>query len=127
MELTKTPTTKDFAEIRLRIPREKEANIQMLIENMLALAGIHYSIQTEPDDDDDDETLSLEEAFPDLHYGSAIRGLRDREELTQEQLAEKIGVKRHHISEMEHGKRPIGKDVAKRLAHALHTDYRIFL
>jgi transcriptional regulator with XRE-family HTH domain len=69
----------------------------------------------------------LEEAFPDLHPGSAIRGLRYRENLTQTQLAEKIGVKRHHISEMEHGKRPIGKDMARRLADALHTDYKVFL
>jgi DNA-binding XRE family transcriptional regulator len=59
--------------------------------------------------------------------GRAIRGLRYREELTQPQLAEKIGVKRHHISEMENGKGPIGRDMAKRLAKALHTDYKVFL
>jgi DNA-binding XRE family transcriptional regulator len=125
LELTKTPSIKDFAEIRLRVPREKGANIQAIIENLLALAGIQYSIQAEPDDDI--ETMTLEEVFPDLHAGSAIRGLRDREELTQAQLAEKIGVKRHHISEMENGKRPIGKEMAKRLAYALHTDYKLFL
>ena len=77
--------------------------------------------------EENNETISLEEMFPDLHFGSAIRGLRYREELTQAQLAEKIGVKRHHISEMEHGKRPIGRDMAKRLAKALHTDYKVFL
>lgn len=125
MELTKKPIIKDFAEIRLRIPREKEANIQKIIENLLVLANIQYSIRTEPEDDT--ETVTLEEVFPDLHSGSAIRGLRYREELTQAQLAEKIGVKRHHISEMEHGKRPIGKEMAKLLAHALHTDYKLFL
>lgn len=125
MELTKTPIIKDFAEIRLRIPREKEANIQEIIENLLILANIQYSLHTEPEDDT--ETVALEEIFPDLHPGSAIRGLRYREELTQAQLAEKIGVKRHHISEMENGKRPIGKDMAKRLARALHTDYKLFL
>ena len=27
----------------------------------------------------------------------------------------------------ENGKRPIGKENAKRLAAALHTDYRVFL
>ncbi len=71
--------------------------------------------------------MSLEELFPDLHPGSAIRGLRYRDELTQAQLAKKIGVKRHHISEMENGKRPIGKEMAKRLAKALNTDYKVFL
>ena len=92
---------------------------------MLKLADVRYSIRTEIEESDD--TISLEEMFPDLHSGSAIRGLRYREELTQAQLAEKIGVKRHHISEMENGKRPIGKDMAKRLARALHTDYKVFL
>ena len=125
MELTKKPTIKDFAEIRLRIPRDKETRIQTMIENVLAFADIHYSIQTNRADDD--ETIRLEDAFPDLHCGSAIRGLRHREELTQEQLAEKIGIKRHHISEMEHGKRPIGKEMAKRLARALNSDYKVFL
>jgi transcriptional regulator with XRE-family HTH domain len=73
------------------------------------------------------ETVTLEDVLPDLHPGSAIRGLRYRENLTQAQLAEKIGVKRHHISAMEHGKRPIGKETAKRLARALRTDYTLFL
>lgn len=125
LELTKKQTTNDFVEICLRIPREKQANIQEIIENMLKLADVRYSIRTEIEESGD--TISLEEMFPDLHPGSAIRGLRYREELTQAQLAEKIGVKRHHISEMENGKRPIGKDMAKRLAKALHTDYKVFL
>jgi DNA-binding XRE family transcriptional regulator len=97
----------------------------MMMKNLRTLADIQFAIQPEPDDDI--ETMTLEEVFPDLHAGSAIRGLRDREELTQAQLAKKIGVKRHHISEMEHGKRPIGKEMAKRLARALHTDYKLFL
>ena len=38
-----------------------------------------------------------------------------------------IGVRSGHISEMEDGKRPVGKEMAKRLARALRTDYRVFL
>jgi plasmid maintenance system antidote protein VapI len=37
------------------------------------------------------------------------------------------GLKPHHVSEMETGKRPIGKEVAERLAKALNADLRIFL
>jgi len=37
------------------------------------------------------------------------------------------GIPRRHISEMEHGKRPIGKETARRLAKALKCDYRVFL
>jgi len=54
-------------------------------------------------------------------------GLRSREGLTQKQLAEMIGARPTHISEMENGKRPIGKGMAKRLAKALRTEYKIFL
>ena len=75
----------------------------------------------------EDESIPLEEVFPDLHHGSAIRGLRLREGLTQEQLAQLLGVKRPNLSEMENGKRPIGKNMAKRLAQVLKTDYRVFL
>jgi DNA-binding XRE family transcriptional regulator len=75
----------------------------------------------------EDESLPLEEVFPDLHPGSAIRGLRLREGLTQEQLARLLGIKRTNLSEMENGKRPIGKNMAKRLAQVLKTDYKVFL
>ena len=47
--------------------------------------------------------------------------------MTQHQLAERCGLPQRHISEMENGKRPIGKENAKRLAAALHVDYRVFL
>jgi len=73
------------------------------------------------------ESLPLEEVLPDLNQGSAIRGLRFREGLTQEQLAHLLEVKRTNLSEMENGKRPIGKNMAKRLAQVLKTDYKIFL
>jgi len=47
--------------------------------------------------------------------------------MTQVQLAEVTGIPRRHISEMEHGKRSIGKEAARKLAVALKTDYRVFL
>ena len=61
--------------------------------------------------------------------GMALRGLRYREGLTQEELARKLGrgTSRHHISEMEYGRRDIDESTAKKLAKILHTNYRIFL
>jgi len=56
-----------------------------------------------------------------------LRGLRYREGLTQVQLAEQLGIKQSHISEMENGKRTIGKKIAKRLENIFGTDYRLFL
>jgi hypothetical protein len=58
---------------------------------------------------------------------SVLRGSRGKEELTQMALSELTGIPQRHISEMEQGKRPIGKESAKKLSKALKTDYRVFL
>ena len=59
--------------------------------------------------------------------GLMIRGARFKAELTQRQLAEKLLVLPHHISEMEHGKRPISKKMAHKLAETLDVHYKVFL
>ena len=59
--------------------------------------------------------------------GVMLRGARYKEDITQRDLAKAIGISQHHISEMENGKRPIGKEMAKRLAKFFKTDYRVFL
>lgn len=56
--------------------------------------------------------------------GYFLRLYRHRADLTQAQLAEKVNVKQHHLSEMENNKRPIGKKLAKQLAEVLDFDYR---
>jgi transcriptional regulator with XRE-family HTH domain len=47
--------------------------------------------------------------------------------MTQAELAAEVGVKPTHISEMERGKRPIGKDMAQCLAKVLKVNYKVFL
>jgi len=59
--------------------------------------------------------------------GQILRGSRFKEDMTQKELAEAIGVSQHHISEMENGRRPIGKEMAKRIAEFFKVDYRLFL
>lgn len=123
LELTKMQTTNEIVKINLSgIPSDKAELVKEAIEKILNLAGITLYNKA-----DDDRVYSMEEVFPNFHTGNALRGLRSREELTQKQLAEMIGAKPNHISEMENGKRTIGKGMAKRLAKALKTDYRIFL
>jgi len=56
-----------------------------------------------------------------------LAGARYREDMTQVELSEKTGIPRRHISEMENGKRPIGKQNARKLAEALDVDPRRFL
>ena len=60
--------------------------------------------------------------------GKALRVYRENAGLTQEALGAKVGgVPRQHISSMETGNRPIGKEMAKRLAAALNTSPMKFL
>jgi len=79
------------------------------------------------------QNLLSYEAFLAKHFPGkseqeiTLAGFRHRENLTQQQLAELTGINRRHISEMEHGKRPIGKETAKKLASVLHCDYRVLL
>jgi DNA-binding XRE family transcriptional regulator len=61
------------------------------------------------------------------HQGLYLKGLRLREGYTQKELGKLIGVNQNNISAMEHGKRPIGKAMAKKLSEVLKTDYRKFL
>jgi DNA-binding XRE family transcriptional regulator len=80
---------------------------------------------------DASDSVSIAEAFPaygDNPLGLALRGARHREGMTQRALAEVTGIPQRHISEMESGKRQIGRERAKKLADALHVpDYRVFL
>jgi hypothetical protein len=59
--------------------------------------------------------------------GKALAGARYREGLTQIQLSEMTGIPQRNISEMETGKRPIGKEMAKRLGKVLNISYKVFL
>ena len=64
---------------------------------------------------------------PEKRPGLLLSGARFREGLTQAKLAERTGIPRRHISEMENGRRPIGKSNAKKLAGALNIDPRRLL
>jgi DNA-binding XRE family transcriptional regulator len=79
----------------------------------------------------EEQTYTVAEVFPEYagkERQIALRAYRTREKLTQKQLAELTGIPQHHLSEMENGKRGIGKERARRLAAALNVaDYRVFL
>ncbi len=80
----------------------------------------------------DDDTVPWREALGDRiadggEPATMLRGARVREGITQKQLAEALGIKQSHISEMENGKRPIGKEMARRLGDVLRVGYKVFL
>ena len=55
--------------------------------------------------------------------GYYLRVYRQRRALTQAALAERTGMRQHHLSEMENNKRVIGKTNARKLAEILDCDY----
>ncbi len=70
----------------------------------------------------------IRDCFGDLpKWAVALRGLRNREGLTQAVLGEMLGTPQTNISKMEMGKRAIGKNMAKKLANLFKIDYRLFL
>ena len=79
-----------------------------------------------------DDALTSEVFFSDEHgqypqWATNLRGLRYRENLTQIEFADKIGVSQSNLSAMENGRRPIGKEIAGRIGAAFAVDYRHFL
>jgi hypothetical protein len=79
----------------------------------------------------DTSSIPWREAFPEVDDaalpGISLRAARRREGISQERLSDISEIPQRHISEMEDGKRPIGKEIAKRLAKALNTNYKVFL
>ena len=78
------------------------------------------------------DSVPAENLFSDLNEkysktGALLKGARLRETMTQKQLADKLGIPQSHVSEMEHGKRPIGKRMAQRLGKVLKVSYKVFL
>lgn len=76
------------------------------------------------------DSIPWRDAFPEFkenEVGTLLSGYRSREGMTQTELSRLTGIPQRHISEMEHGKRIIGKETARKLAKALNADYRSFL
>ena len=77
------------------------------------------------------DTLPWREAFPVIPDGELpgrmLRAARTKEDMTQRELARLTGIPQRHVSEMEHGKRAIGKERAKVLSKALKIDYHVLL
>ncbi len=87
----------------------------------MALTGNHHT----------SDYIPWREAYPEFSeaqlIGKALTGARYREGLTQMKLAEVTGIPQRHISEMENGKRSIGKEMANRLGKALNIGYKEFM
>ena len=119
----KMQTTGASAEICLTVPTEEVLRVMEAIGGVLQLAG--HTVRRV--NEDGEELYTHEEVFPEAHPGMALRGLRVKEGITQKELAERLGIKQHRVSEMEKGVRPISVDMAKRIGEAYNVVYKVFL
>ena len=110
-------------EINLSIPTAKGSLILDALRSILALTGL----KARRVDADGDEIISAEEVLSDVTPARVLRGLRIKEDITQKELAERLGISQNMISEMESGKRPITPKMAKRIAEKFDVPYKAFL
>ena len=110
MEHTKTPRT-ESVELCVRVRSESVEEARKAVAPFLAK----------------EESVHWREVYPDFSPSVGLRGARVKEGLTQRSLADLMGIPQRHISEMENGKRSIGKAMAKRFAEVLKVDYRVML
>jgi DNA-binding XRE family transcriptional regulator len=119
----KMQTTGALTEIRLTVPNEDAERLCKAINGFLELANP----AVRPTNEDGEELYSAREVFPDSTPGNKLRGLRTREALTQKDFAKALGIRQHHVSEMERGARSISVDMAKRIGETYNVSYKAFL
>ena len=77
--------------------------------------------------DFEQELIDAKGLFAERTPANMLIGARCKESITQMQLSKITGIPRRHISDMENGRRPIGKQNALKLEKALNISYRLFL
>lgn len=82
--------------------------------------------------DSEEESIPASEVFPALkdpekRVGIIFRGIRSKNNLTQAEVAERLGIDQSDVSKIEKGKRSIGKALAKKIEKEFGIDYRRFL
>ena len=124
-EHMRTRTTGESVEVNLnfKVSRPDFPVVEQALNSLLAL--VKHKVR--PVNEDGDELYTFEEVFPEAHPGMAVRGFRNRDGLTQEELAERLGVAQTRVSELESGKRRISIAMAKRLGTVFGVPYRAFL
>lgn len=119
----KMQTTGALTEIRLTVPNEDADRLCKVISGILDLVRP----DSRPINEEGEKLYTPQEVFPESSPGNRLRGLRAREGITQKELAEVLGIRPHHVSEMEKGVRSISVGMAKRIGDAYDISYKVFL
>lgn len=102
-----------------KLPRAK----LRLVEEALVYAS-QISIHEELLSDQEHQELLKKISPSGISPGNSLRAYRLRANLTQQELAKRSGIPQANISAMERGQRPMGLNMAKRIADILKCDYK---
>ncbi|MCP3922849.1 MAG: helix-turn-helix domain-containing protein [Desulfobacterales bacterium] len=75
----------------------------------------------------EDKQINTKEIQKQIHPSDVVKIFRNNLGLTQEQLANKIGLSRNHISSIERNKKEITQDIAKKLSKLFKTSIDKFI
>ncbi len=122
--------------ISLEVPTSLANFVISAIRGIFALAGHEISNYNEIDFEEiakevekskHEKGIPASEVFLDESPATLLRGLRGKEDITQIELAEKLGITQTMVSDMESGKRAISIKMAKRIEEVFNVSYKIFL
>ena len=120
LEPTREQITDGFVDLSFRVPADKAELVKRVMRALVETEEAEGTTEEK-------EYYTPEEVFGPPSPAKALRGYRYREALTQAQLATLVGISKQNISDMECGRRTIGKEMAQRLGTALNASWKRFL
>jgi DNA-binding XRE family transcriptional regulator len=111
------------AEISLSIPVTDAAKVAETIRSVLTLAGHKVRRLNE----EGERVYSAAEVFPEGSPAMLLRGLRGKMDLTQAEMAVRLGISQNRVSDMESGNRAISPKMAKLIGEKFGMPYKLFL
>jgi len=103
------------------------AGAQTVLEDLRRIYDDNLIIEEDEEYVDVEETDWYKKMRANMTPGAALRVYRQNAGLSLADLSEKSGVPKGHLSQMENGKRPIGKNMACKLSKVLRCNYRSLL
>jgi DNA-binding XRE family transcriptional regulator len=122
-EIRLMPSHEGRAEIALTVPAANALIVLDVIRSVLRLAGHKVRRVNE----EGEELFDAREVFPEGNAAMLLRGYRVKLDMTQKELAEKLGMTQNRVSDMESGKRPISKNMTIKLGQLFNTPSKSFL
>lgn len=122
-EHMKARTINGTVRFTVTVPLEQAGLFRKMLRGLLEMAGLERETNEAGEELHEHEDLCPPEERP----ASRLRGLRVKEGITQQQLADALGIAQSRVAEYESGTRRISINMAKRISKAYGVTYKAFL